>query len=89
MFKKITNGCVAIMQRYLPDPFIFAVLLTFIVFALGMLITVQSPMDMLIHWQSGFWDLLAFSMQMSLILVTGHTLANAALFKKGLALRGF
>jgi len=84
MFKKITNICVAIMQRYLPDPFIFAIILTFIVFALGILVTAQSPMDMIIHWQKGFWNLLAFSMQMALILVTGHTLANASLFKKGL-----
>jgi len=84
MFKKITNGCVAVMQKYLPDPFIFAVVLTFIVFALGILVTAQPPMDMIIHWQNGFWNLLAFSMQMALILVTGHTLANAPLFKKGL-----
>ncbi|MCP4579046.1 MAG: short-chain fatty acid transporter [Deltaproteobacteria bacterium] len=85
MFKKFTHGCVIIMQKFLPDPFIFAVILTFMVFALGMLVTVQSPMDMIIHWQNGFWNLLAFSMQMALILVTGHTLANAPLFKKGLS----
>lgn len=84
MFKKFTYGCVAVMQRFLPDPFIFAVILTLLVFVLGMVVTFQSPMDMIIHWQRGFWDLLAFSMQMALILVTGHTLANAPLFKKGL-----
>jgi short-chain fatty acids transporter len=28
-------------------------------------------------WGSGFWNLLAFSMQMAMILVTGHALARA------------
>ncbi len=84
MFKKFTNGCVALVQKYLPDPFLFAVILTFIVFVMGMFLTGQGPMDMVLHWSGGFWNLLAFSMQMSLVLVTGHTLANAPIIKKGL-----
>jgi len=39
-------------------------------------------MEMVIHWGQGFWNLLAFSMQMVLVLVTGHTLASSPLFKK-------
>lgn len=85
MFKKFTNACVNIVQRYLPDPFIFAVILTFIVLVLGMVVTGQSPLAMTIHWSNGLWTLLAFSMQMSLVLVTGHTLANAPSFKRGLS----
>ena len=84
MFKKITNACVALVQRYLPDPFLFAVILTFFVFIFGMISTSQGPMQMVVHWSNGFWNLLAFSMQMSLVLLTGHTLANAPAFKKGL-----
>lgn len=82
MFKKFTNGCVVVVQRYLPDPFLFAVILTLVVFGLGVGMTSQSPLDMLVHWQGSFWNLLAFSMQMCLVLVTGHTLANAPLFKR-------
>lgn len=85
MFKKFTNGCVALVQKYLPDPFLFAVILTFIVFGLGIIFTGQGPMDMILHWSGGFWKLLAFSMQMALVLVTGHTLANAPIVKKGLS----
>ncbi|MCC5909254.1 MAG: short-chain fatty acid transporter [Clostridiaceae bacterium] len=84
MFKKLTNVSVSLVQKYLPDPFIFAVMLTFIVFILGMGATSQSPLSMLNHWNNGFWNLLAFSMQMALVLVTGHTLANAPIIKKGL-----
>lgn len=84
MLKKLTNGCVALVQKYLPDPFLFAVMLTLIVFVLGMLFTGQTPMAMTLHWGNGFWSLLAFSMQMALVLVTGHTLASAPTIKKGL-----
>ena len=82
MFKKFTNACVAIVNKYLPDPFLFAVILSFIVVLLGLILTGQGPMDMVKHWGSGFWALLAFSMQMVLILVTGSAMAQAPVFKK-------
>lgn len=85
MFKKFTNGCVSIVQKYLPDPFLFAVVLTVLVFILGIFVTSQSPLKMAVHWGNGFWSLLAFSMQMALVLVTGHTLASAPIIKKGLS----
>ncbi|MTI69014.1 MAG: TIGR00366 family protein [Firmicutes bacterium] len=84
MLKKLSKGCVNLVQKYLPDPFLFAVLLTFIVFVLGMVFTGQGPGAMVNHWGAGFWNLLAFSMQMVLVLVTGHALANAPIIKKGL-----
>lgn len=84
MFKKITNACVRLVQRYLPDPFLFCIILTLIVFVGGIILTGQGPMDMVIHWNNGFWNLLAFSMQMVLVLVTGHTLAHAPIVQKGL-----
>ncbi|MTI96270.1 MAG: TIGR00366 family protein [Firmicutes bacterium] len=84
MFRKFTNACVALVQKYLPDPFLFAVMLTIIVFAMGVLSTGQTPVDMISHWSDGFWSLLAFAMQMALVLVTGHTLAQAPVVKRGL-----
>lgn len=84
MFKKLTRGCVKLVQNYLPDPFLFAVILTIIVFVSGMIFTAQGPMDMVKHWAGGFWNLLAFSMQMALVLVTGHTLASTPIVKRGL-----
>ncbi|MBS4538331.1 short-chain fatty acid transporter [Clostridium sp. D2Q-11] len=84
MFKKFTKACVALVQKYLPDPFLFAALLTLVVFVLGIFATGQGPLDMILHWSGGFWSLLAFSMQMALVLVTGHTLANAPIIKRGL-----
>ena len=31
VFKKFTNGCVRVVNRWLPDPFLFAVILSIIV----------------------------------------------------------
>ncbi|MCF8051873.1 MAG: TIGR00366 family protein [Desulfobacterales bacterium] len=64
-------------ERNMPNPYLFAVILTFIAYILGWLLTDNGPMDMIIHWYDGFWKYLTFAMQMVLILVTGHALAIA------------
>ena len=85
MFKRITNFFVALIQKYLPDAFLFAVFLTFLTLILGVFVTNQSLVAMITHWGDGFWGLLSFSMQMALVLVTGHTLASSRPFKKFLS----
>ena len=82
MFHKITMASVRAVERWLPDPFIFVLLLTLVVFLAGMGFEAQSPMAMIQHWGDGFWALLAFSMQMILILVTGWVLATTPFFKR-------
>jgi short-chain fatty acids transporter len=82
MFQALTRASNKLMQRYLPDPFIFVILLTGVVFILGLIITGQSPVKMVSFWGDGFWKLLEFSMQMVLILVTGYVLASSPFFKK-------
>ena len=82
VLERISGGAAAFMQKFLPDAFLFAVVLTVIVFVAGMAATGQGPLAMLNHWGKGVWGLLAFSMQMVLVLVTGHVLALAPPFKK-------
>ncbi|WP_197053980.1 short-chain fatty acid transporter [Cetobacterium sp. ZWU0022] len=82
VFEKFTQFCVTIMQKYLPDAFLFAAVLTFIVFIATMVTTNQSPFQVATHWGNGVWSLLSFSMQMVMVLVTGHTLATAPFFKR-------
>lgn len=77
MLKRLSAICVNIMQKYLPDPFLFAAILTFVVFIMGIGIAHNTPLEMIKHWGNGFWNLLAFSMQMVLILVTGYTMASS------------
>ncbi|WP_147804160.1 short-chain fatty acid transporter [Alkalicoccus halolimnae] len=82
--KTLTDFSTRIMQRYLPDPFLFVIILTFVVFVMGLLLTPSTPVDMVVHWGEGFWDLLEFAMQMVLVLVTGYVLASSRIFKEGL-----
>lgn len=79
--RAITNFFDRIVRRYLPDAFLFAIILTLIVYLMGVFMTDSSPIQMVEHWGSGFWDLLAFAMQMALIVVTGYVLANTPLVK--------
>ena len=75
MFRKFTDGCVVVMQKYLPDPFLFCIILTVVVFGLAIPLTGQGPHAMVLHWGNGAWSLLAFSMQMALVLVLGNAMA--------------
>ncbi|GGA65507.1 short-chain fatty acid transporter [Ornithinibacillus halotolerans] len=82
MLGSITNFFDRMVRRYLPDAFLFAIILTFVVFILGIVFTKNSPVEMVGYWGGGFWGLLTFAMQMSLIVVTGYILANSPIVKK-------
>lgn len=82
MFKKLSNGCVNLVNRFLPDPFIFCIILTVIVFIAAIPATGTGPVEIIGAWGTGVWGLLAFSMQMALVLVLGNAFANAPLLRK-------
>ncbi|NGQ94497.1 TIGR00366 family protein [Brevibacillus sp. SYP-B805] len=84
MLKALSRFFSALVQKYLPDPFVFALILTIILFVSGIFFTQHTPVEMVEFWGSGFWNLLAFAMQMSLVLVTGHALASSPLVKRNL-----
>ncbi|MFQ3185138.1 MAG: short-chain fatty acids transporter [Marinomonas primoryensis] len=84
--QKVSQFFVTLLQRYLPDPFIFAIVLTFVVFLFVMPSTGQGPMQVVNAWAGGFWNLLSFSMQMAMVVVTGHAMASAPAFKRKLAM---
>jgi len=76
--------CVRLVQRWLPEPFIFAILLTFVAALVAMPLCHQTPFEVVEHWGGGVWNLLAFAMQMALVLVCGSTLAAAPVVKRGI-----
>ena len=82
MLQRVTSLSVRLVERWLPDPFVLVLLLTLLVFAAGIGVEGQSPVAMLEHWGKGFWNLLQFSMQMVLILVTGWVLATTLFFRR-------
>lgn len=82
MLKKITNGCVHLVNRWLPDPLIFCIVLTVIVFLGALPATGASVITMVDAWGNGIWGLLPFTMQMALVLVLGSAFANAKSVRK-------
>ena len=82
--KAVSNFFVKIINRFLPDPFLFAIILTIVVYIAAILVTGCGPLEMLAYWgdTKGFWGLLAFSMQMALVVVLGSALASANICKK-------
>ncbi len=76
LLSRIALAFTAFAERWLPDAFVFALLATVVVFGAGLAIGV--PASVLVRsWGTGFPDLLAFTMQMSLVIVTGYVVASS------------
>ena len=65
-------------ERWIPDAFIFALIATFLVAVAALFATPASLPAIVDAWGRGFWDLIPFTLQMALIIMTGHVLASSA-----------
>lgn len=72
-------------EEWIPDPFILAIFLTVLTFGFAFILTHASTEQVSSAWYRGFFELLAFSMQMVLILLTGFALVSSPLIKKGVS----
>lgn len=77
MIRRITDALVRFLKEYLPSSYWLALILAAIVFVCGLVFTKATPSAMFKYMGKGMFELLAFTMQMVLILVTGYALANA------------
>ncbi|WP_104726006.1 short-chain fatty acid transporter [Helicobacter felis] len=84
MLRAFTRLCVSLASRWLPDSFVLVAILTFVVFVAVWIFTGQSSLQIVQNWGHGAWKLLAFSMQMALVLVLGQVLAQARAISWGL-----
>ena len=64
-------------ERWVPDAFVFALLATLIVVVAGVFATNSSLPAVIDAWGRGFWDLIPFTLQMALVIITGHVLATS------------
>src|SRR5579872_910710 len=64
-------------ERWVPDAFIFALVATLLVFGAAIVFTPSTPFETVDAWGRGFWELIPFTLQMSLIIITGHVLATS------------
>lgn len=74
--KAITNFFNSIVHRFFPDPLILGVFMLVFVILSGFLFTPSSPADLVSSFGTGFWSMLAFTMQLSLILLASSAIAN-------------
>lgn len=89
--KSIMDRYVGWFTRWMPDSMAIILLMTFVLaivikFATGspFIFNTEEKTSILNAWTEGFWVLLTFSMQMTLVMVTGYVVANVGIIKKGL-----
>lgn len=84
MVEKIGKKLTHLFLKYMPNSFVFAILLTFIT-ALGAFLWLDAtPMKIITSWYDGFFDLLGFAMQITLIIITGFSIALSPVIKNGI-----
>ena len=64
-------------ERWVPDAFIFALLATLLVVVAALSHGNASLLQVVDYWGAGFWELIPFTLQMALIIITGHVLATS------------
>ena len=64
-------------ERWVPDAFIFALIATVLVIAAALAATPATLTQTVDAWGRGFWDLIPFTLQMALVIITGHVLATS------------
>src|ERR687898_1584277 len=64
-------------EKWVPDAFIFALIGTLIVIVAALTATPATTGQVIDAWGRGFWELIPFTLQMSLIIITGHVLATS------------
>jgi short-chain fatty acids transporter len=78
----------SVVERFIPSALVFAIVLTFVVAILALLLTDSGPVEVTRGWGEGLSGLLEFMTQMALILLLGHTLANTGPVRRLLASLG-
>src|ERR1700719_126908 len=83
---QVTPFFVYLFEKIMPDPYVFAVLLTF----LGALMAWKfapnaTPTSTIGAWYAGVFNIFTFAFQMVIMLVAGYAMATSPAVHKGLA----
>lgn len=83
---KIAGFFVRVFESLIPDPYIFAVLLTLLTALLAFVFAPHhGAFEVVSAWYDGIFKILESALQMILILVTGYALASSGPIQRGLA----
>ena len=86
--RAIATPFILLVERFYPDPFVFAIVLTFVSGLMALGLTAAGPADVLVAWGERLKGLLTFIAQIALTLVTAHALAHTDTVRAGLARLG-
>jgi short-chain fatty acids transporter len=76
---------VRVFEYAVPDPYVFAVALTLLTAVLALFLAPHhGAVEILAAWYKGIFDILAFALEMVLVLVTGYALASSRPVRKAL-----
>ena len=84
MLTKLGEKFTELFEKYMPNSFVFAMLLTLIIVVISFFWTDASPIKIIQYWYDGFWSLLEFGMQIVLIIITGFAIALSPIINKGI-----
>jgi short-chain fatty acids transporter len=76
MISRLAGALTVWAQRWVPDAYVIAILLTAIVFAMAVGMGGATPLQVVDAWGAGFWELLKFAMQMCVIMLGGFVLSQ-------------
>jgi len=83
---RITAIFVFLFERIMPDPYIFAVLLTFLGAVLALKFAPNATSTSVAEaWYGGVFTIFTFAFQMVIMLVAGYALATSPVIKRGLS----
>ena len=86
LLSRCTAFFVYMFEQLIPDPYVFAVILTFVAALLAYFLAPNAaPRNVLSAWYGGVFQILTFAFQMVLMLVTGYSLASAPVVASALA----
>jgi short-chain fatty acids transporter len=86
LLSRCTAFFVYMFERLIPDPYVFAVILTFVGALLAFFLApAGDPKNILTSWYGGVFTILTFAFQMVMMLVTGYALASAPSIASALA----
>ena len=84
MITKFGEKSTQIFEKYMPNAFVFAMLLTLLTGLIALIWLGTKPVEIIKGWYDGFWSLLEFGMQIILIIITGFAIALSPIVNKGI-----
>ncbi|WP_440764808.1 TIGR00366 family protein [Natronorubrum sp. DTA7] len=81
--RRLGERCSDLSEEYIPDPYVIAIVLTFVAVAAA-LGTGAGPQETMNAWTTGVWSLLPFMAAISILLMTGDAIAKSPTFTLGL-----